>query len=83
MTYRSSTPAVRVKLAANFPARVEADAGVTVTKANGIWTIGLDIGSLAENESPSADTTFFITWNSETETFEKVSLATIIALATA
>lgn len=83
MTYRSSTPGVRVKLAANFPTRVEAGSGASVTKAAGIWTFGLDIASLAENESPLAGTTYFITWNSETETFEKISLATIIALAVA
>jgi len=37
---------IRVNLSAPFPAMVQGGSGITVTKQNGIWTIGLSSGQL-------------------------------------
>lgn len=81
MTFRSSTPALSAKALVKFPTRVEGGSGISAAKANGTWTFSLDVGSLAENASPDAATSFLVIWNSETEVYERVSLATIITMA--
>jgi hypothetical protein len=72
---------IRVNTLVNFPALVTGSAPVTIGKANGIWTIGLAVGTLATSVPPmSAFTTdYVLLWDDVLKTYSKVSLATLSA----
>ena len=73
-------PRLQAKVLPRFPAAVSGGAGISVTKDAGAFEIGLDFESLVENASPDLAETYLVIWNSETESYERVSL---VNLATA
>lgn len=78
--FGTKRPRLQAKVLPRFPAIVSATSGIAVTKSGGEYAFGLAIGSLVENESPDTAACFLVIWNSETESYERVSL---VNLATA
>jgi hypothetical protein len=72
---------IRVNTGVPFPSLVTSTAPVTVTKQNGIWTVGLSFNVLGQQVPPLADypTDFFLMFDSVRQTFFKISLTTLIA----
>jgi hypothetical protein len=78
-------PSVRVNVGAPFPARVQGSGPVLVTKANGIWTISLNISGIAQQTPPSAKypTDFFLIWDSVAQSWFQVPLSFLSTLVAA
>lgn len=75
-------PAIRINRTAPFPARVSGSGAVTVTKTNGVWTVGLDYTAVgAISPIPAQYTgTYLLAYNTTTSVWQKVSIADIAAL---
>lgn len=70
---------IRVNALFPFPSLVTGSGPVTLAKANGIWTIGMQIGNLGEvvPTVQQLTTDYVIVWDSILETFNKVALSNI------
>lgn len=70
---------IRVAAAFPFPALVRGAAPVTVSKANGIWTVALDVADLTAHVPSVADLgqEYWIVWDSIRLTYFKVALSTL------
>lgn len=69
-------PDIRVNVRAPFPALVQQSGPITITKANGIWTVGFSITAFASVNPPTANypTDYALCWDDVAKTFFKVSL---------
>jgi hypothetical protein len=78
-----SLPAtIRVNVRAPFPALVTGSGLITVTKANGIWTIGFNAGLIAVQNplvNPSSD--LVLVWDATAKAMVLAPLATVVAAA--
>ena len=74
-------PKIRTNIGVPFPALVKGSGPITVTKVNGVWTVGYSIaGIFVQIPLPSAYATdYVLIWDSVANTFARVSLATLIA----
>lgn len=74
---------IRINVMVLFPARVQGSGFLTVTKANGIFTLGIDY-SLLGTPIPINDpvNTVVAVFNLITKTYNLTTLATLIAAAT-
>ena len=69
-------PNIRINTSAPFPATVKGGGVVTVSKANGIWTVGLNFGALAQLPlAPDPANTFVLTWDSVTGVFALIPIS--------
>ena len=70
---------IRVATQLPFPPLVVGGAPVKVTKANGIWTIALDVHDLTTHVPSVADLgqEFWIVWDDVRDTYFKVPLSTL------
>lgn len=69
---------IRVNVNAPFPARVSGAAGITVVKANGIWTIKLDFSQYQQAPSVSDPAnTYSLVWNSLTGIYTLIPLSAV------
>lgn len=69
--------ALKIRALVKFPSRVLASTGVSVTKANGIWTFGLNLGALqalASLPDEELDNLGFVVYNSDTEANARLPL---------
>lgn len=74
---------IRVNALANFPARVQGNAYIQVSKANGIWTIKPNYSLVTALQGvPDATVEQVIIYNEVTGVYNVVSLATLIAATT-
>jgi hypothetical protein len=73
---------IRVNTQAPFPSLVNSTAPATISKANGVWTIGLSIASLGTQVPVpgSYATDFVLVWDSVNQTYFKMSLTAVLAL---
>lgn len=74
---------IRVNTSAPFPALTNSTAPVSVTKQNGIWTVGLSFTQLATQVPPPANfpNDYVLVWDNNAKIFFQVSLSTLVALA--
>ena len=72
---------VRVNVGAPFPALVQGSGLVTVSKSNGIWTLGFSIAGLGIQVPPvgSLPTDYVIAYDAVAKAWFLVSLATLLA----
>lgn len=68
---------LRINALFPFPATVQGGGPITITKANGIWTVGLDIIDLGTIVPPqqSLATDYVIVYDANVKTFAKMALA--------
>lgn len=73
---------VRVNTTVNFPSLVFGTGPITVTKTNGVWTVGFSVATLATSVPPPSNfgTDYFIVWDSVAQTFFNMPLSGIGAL---
>lgn len=62
-----------------FPALVQSTGPVTITKQNGIWTVGFQVANLATQVPPGANypTDFLLVYDSIAQSFFKMSISAI------
>lgn len=72
---------IRVNTRVPFPTLIYGSAPVTISKVNGIWTIGLAIDPLGAQvpASGSYSTDYFLVWDSVVKTYFKMSLTGLIS----
>lgn len=72
---------IRVNATFSFPSLVQGSGPITITKANGIWTVGFGIGSFASQVPPplNFNTDYLLAWDDVNKVFFKVSIANLIA----
>lgn len=72
---------VRVNTAVPFPALVQANGPITISKNNGIWTIGFTITTFGSQVPLVGNypTDFLLAWDDVNKTFFKVSITNLIA----
>lgn len=64
---------IRVNIGAPFPAMVKASAPASISKQNGIWTVGLNFTGLVKNAiNPDPVNTYTLVWNALTGVFSLV-----------
>lgn len=74
-------PAIKIRALTKFPSRVLASGGVSIAKANGIWTFGLDFAALqalATLAAEDLDNLHAIVYNSDTEGNARLPLDVLI-----
>lgn len=72
---------IRVNTRVPFPTLIYGSAPVTISKVNGIWTIGLAVDPLGA-QVPSAGnypTDYFLVWDSTAKSYFKMSLTGLIS----
>jgi hypothetical protein len=78
-----SLPAnIRVNIGAPFPSTVKGSGPITISKQNGIWTVGFSIatiGGIPGNLNPAI--TEVLVWNTITQSFQVATLAQILTLS--
>ena len=77
---------IRVNIGAPFPAVVKATAGIALSRANGIWTIGLGYPQLGIQAPPPAsnyNTDYVAIYDSLAQTYFRVPLADVAGSARA
>lgn len=71
---------IRVNVNVPFPAFVQGSSFLTLTKVNGVWTVGAS-GDLLGAQTPGASTTdYVLVWDSVAKGWLKVSLANLLTL---
>lgn len=72
---------VRISAQFPFPAGVAGAAPVKIVKANGIWTISIDIASLGAQAPPAQNfaTDYLFVYDTVAATFFKMSLSALVA----
>lgn len=72
---------VRVNTTVNFPSLVFGTGPITVTKSNGVWTVGLSAAALVAQTPPVANypTDFFLVYDSISGTFFQMPLSGLAA----
>lgn len=71
---------IRVNTAAPFPAIVKGSGVIAINKVNGIWTVGLSFGGLAQNQNVADPVnSYFLVWNALTGVFSLTSLGGVQA----
>lgn len=72
---------IRVNTRVPFPSLIYGSAPVTISKVNGIWTIGFSVDALGAQvpAAPSYPTDFVLMWDSVAKTYFKVSITSLIA----
>jgi hypothetical protein len=71
---------VRVNTSAPFPATVKGGGPVTISKQNGIWTVGFTIANLAAMPTGVNPATIdLLVWNTNTNVFQYVTMANLLA----
>lgn len=81
--FSSSSPNLRGRFVVQFPARVQATNGLTVSKANGIWTLQPAfqmLTPLATIPAADRDNTFALVQNGDTDTYYRVSMDVLLAM---
>lgn len=75
---------IRVNTLVPFPSLVTGQNGVVITKANGIWNVGLAFQNLGTSipALPNYPTDFVIVYDSLAHTYSKVSLSALSTVAT-
>jgi hypothetical protein len=70
---------VRVNVQAPFPAMVTSSGPITLTKLNGVWTVGFSIAVLAAQIPPVANypNDFLIVYDATAQAFFKISLSSL------
>lgn len=70
---------IRVMAQIPFPALVRGNAPIVLSKANGIWTISLDVADLIQHIPAGADfaTEYLVVYDSVQQTFFKVLLGSV------
>lgn len=79
----TALPTLKIKAKINFPATVQGEGGISVEKANGVWTIEPDWTALNLAGSINASNQQVWVYNTVTGDYERVSLTTLIASITA
>lgn len=76
-------PNIRLNVSVPFPARTQGSGVVKLSKANGVWTVGLDYTQVANYIPPPAQfaATYFLIWNSVVSGFSTITLTQIQSLA--
>ena len=72
---------IRVNTAVPFPALVQPSGPITISKNNGIWTIGFTITAFGSQVPlvPNYPTDFLLAWDDINKTFFKVSITNLIS----
>ena len=76
-------PDVKIKAVVSFPAVVVGGIGLAVSKNNGAYIFDFNYGELAPVSSvPTAayPSTYLVLWNSQTNTYNLISLTSLKAL---
>jgi hypothetical protein len=70
---------IRINTQVNFPSLVSSTGPVTVTKKNGVWTIGLSFGTVGTQapQVSSFATDYVLVWDSITGSIFRMSLSNI------
>jgi hypothetical protein len=77
-------PNIRVNVGAPFPARVQGSGPITVSKANGVWTVSLNISGIASQVPLLANfaTDYVLFYDSIANAFFKMSISALVAAVT-
>lgn len=79
---RLSRPALKLRVATRIPAQFNDGVGISITKANGVYTADLDYSELGEitayDDSLEA-TTYLASWESTADAFSRMSITNIKA----
>lgn len=71
---------IRINMSAPFPALVKGSGLVTLTKQNGIWTVGFSIANVAVMpQATDPAVVSMLLWNSALNTFQQTTLAQLFA----
>jgi hypothetical protein len=88
-TYRlklTRTNALKLKVSTRIPAQFEDGDGISVTKTNGVYTVGLnydELGTITSYTDVLEDTTYLASWESTGDDFSKISITNLKADLTA
>lgn len=80
----SAVANIRVNVGAPFPSLVKASGPVTLSKQNGIWTVGLSvngIGGMPINVNPV--TVDILVWNTLTQSWQVATLSQVVTFSNA
>lgn len=73
---------VRTNWSAPFPSKVKANGPCTISKSNGIWTIGFQISNLAVLPAGTNPANVeVLLYNTSSQTFQHTTVATLLALS--
>ena len=77
-------PNIRLQVPVPFPATVTGSGPITISKQNGIWTVGYTTANLAVTVPPSTSqpTDYVLVWDSVAKTFLNVPLSALTNQAT-
>lgn len=71
---------IRVNIGAPFPSLVKGSGPVTISKQNGIWTVGFTIANLAGVPGGTDPATLLLfLYNTVNQTFQQMSVASLLA----
>lgn len=69
---------IRVATSVPFPSQVKGSGVVTIAKANGVWTVGLNFGALPATQNvPNPLSTYALVWDSITGVFYRIPLSAL------
>lgn len=80
MTFRSSTPSISAKVLTKFPTRIVGGTGLAIDKANGIWSVALDIPSLDELAVPDLNTSYVIVYDAQSDSYMRSTVDVFASL---
>lgn len=77
-----SLPAnIRVNASAPFPALVKGAGPIAISKQNGIWTVSLNFGAIAQAQGvPDPANTYTLVWNALTGVFTLIPLSAVSSI---
>lgn len=77
-----SQPAnIRVNMSSPFPALVKGLGPIAISKLNGIWTVSLNFGAIAQAQGlPDPANTFVLVWNALTGVFTLIPIGLVPAV---
>jgi len=73
-----SRPSLKLKVATRIPAQIDAEGFLTIVKANGVYTLGVDYTQIGEAPITDAATAVVVVLDESTGTYKLVTVAELL-----
>lgn len=72
---------IRINTQVPFPAMAKGSGPITLTKVNGVWTVGFTIAAFGSQNPPIGNypTDYVLAWDDVNKTFFKISITNLVA----